>query len=241
MEAPSVIRLISRFTGLGFDERRFSEPGLLGKCEATSKNAKHPMSFSSNSKDSAELLAEASPHLERFFDAYASLLTDLVHPAFHWNRRDHAKRPLNATEKIEFARREAARRAARRRRGEEEGSGGAEEARERRVVATARRRAGRRANAEPARARGRPVAEGGGPLSEGSSALAQFRCTARSRFGRRQSSARENVWSSNAWSTCVPAPWRNDGSATARRSARVRVTSSRTTATRTAGHRGCAN
>ncbi len=109
MEAPSVIRLISRFTGLGFDERRFSEPGLLGKCEATSKNAKHPMSFSSNSKDSAELLAEASPHLERFFDAYASLLTDLVHPAFHWNRRDHAKRPLNATEKIEFARREAAR------------------------------------------------------------------------------------------------------------------------------------
>jgi len=99
MHSDALIRLISRFTGLYVDESLLKVAQSSGKCQAVSQKAKKPMSFSSNSVDAAEILRDSSTHLEALFDPYNHVLTELIHPAFHWHTSDHRKRPLNATER----------------------------------------------------------------------------------------------------------------------------------------------
>jgi len=48
------------------------------------------------------MLAEASPYLERFFGPYNQLLRQIIHPSFGWSKKDHRKRPLNATQKAKM-------------------------------------------------------------------------------------------------------------------------------------------
>ena len=63
MDARSVLTVLSRFTGLYSDE--YVVRRSRGKCQPSKKDK--PNSYSSNSPYAAEMLAEASPHLERFF------------------------------------------------------------------------------------------------------------------------------------------------------------------------------
>ncbi|KAL1505031.1 hypothetical protein AB1Y20_008792 [Prymnesium parvum] len=98
MESEAVLRLLSRFTGLHLDDGNLRSSAE--KCRPSKKNK--PNSYSSNSPYAAEMLAEASPHLERFFLPYNQLLQRLVDPSFSWTPKDHQKRALDAAEKAKM-------------------------------------------------------------------------------------------------------------------------------------------
>ena len=101
MEGPEILTALARFTGLHLNPKQLGNPRCQPVRASRRGKAKvsKPNSYSSNSPYAAEMLAEASPALERFFAPYNALLRQLIGPSFGWRRADHRKTPLPAAEK----------------------------------------------------------------------------------------------------------------------------------------------
>jgi hypothetical protein len=92
MEAGSLLKLLSNFTGLYTDDSIIGRAKQAGQCEAP-RAKKKPLSFSkTNSSDASRAKAAvrgAMKEIEDFYAPYNQLLSTLVHPAFQWGRGSH--------------------------------------------------------------------------------------------------------------------------------------------------------
>ena len=93
MDPAALLDLLQRFTGLR------SAPDAAKRRVCNRRGGPRPKAYSSYSPDASEILAAASKQLERFFAPWNALLRQLVEPHFGWERRDHTRAPLNATER----------------------------------------------------------------------------------------------------------------------------------------------
>mmetsp|Transcript_52893 Transcript_52893/g.121408 ORF Transcript_52893/g.121408 Transcript_52893/m.121408 type:complete len:530 (-) Transcript_52893:415-2004(-) len=110
MRPDHLIRLVGRFTGLHVDQAVLDVASKSGQCDpsAIKAGAKRRMnSYSSRSAFASEMLAQASPHLERLFASFNNLLTELIHPSFRWHNAEHRLRPLSAADKAAHLLKEA--------------------------------------------------------------------------------------------------------------------------------------
>tara|TARA_B110001452_G_C15235335_1_gene427717 strand:+ start:331 stop:1758 length:1428 start_codon:yes stop_codon:yes gene_type:complete len=103
MDPAELLDLLQRFTGLR------SAPDAAARRVCNRRGGSKPKAYSSYSPDAPEILAAAAKQLERFFAPWNALLRELVDPHFGWERRDHTRAPLNATERQRIEEAQAAR------------------------------------------------------------------------------------------------------------------------------------